>query len=112
MEGRRSIHHHRNTVSPAQPTKKQRQARHSGYYGSVVDAGPIIPENKTVKHCAVLECVWCHFRSKNYFAVCPRCRNCQICGLLVETGYSCPHCGNILDPELAKKLTPRIQRMG
>jgi hypothetical protein len=58
------------------------------------------------KVCATSKCVWCAYRTDQYFITCPMCRNCQYCGYVDEVDpYRCFICGNYLPEEAQTPIT-------
>lgn len=105
MENRLNIYYPGNTVKPPNPGRKRRAKvidpdKLPAFEGKVMDI--------VDKVCAVSKCVWCGYGTDQYFITCPRCSNCQYCGLMDNVdAYRCYLCGNSL-PEDARTTTVKI----
>lgn len=107
MENGRDIHYDRNTVNSPRPSEKNLRRRREKILNNEVEIRPMPMEPKIVLHNA---CVWCNYTQGEYFAVCPRCRNCQYCGLVSRIRDKCLTCGNHLDAGMDPPKPPRRLR--
>lgn len=107
MEDGRPLHYARNTVNSPRPSEKNLRRRREKILAGEVEIRPMTMEPKIVLH---LECVWCkyHRPGGEYFAICPRCRSCQYCGLVSKRREQCFTCGNHLDTGME---TPQPRRL-
>lgn len=106
MEDGRPIHYDRNTVNSPRPSARNLRRRRERILNDEVEIRSMPMEPKIVLH---LECVWCQFKRPGgeYFAVCPRCRSCQYCGLVSKFKAYCLTCGNHLDEGMDPPKPPR-----
>lgn len=98
MESGLNLYYEGNTVIPPAPGMKRKfktmnQQEAYLHTGKIMDFEP--------KVCATSRCIWCQSSfGDRYMVVCPRCRNCQYCGLSSVSMKSCAQCGNHLPEEL------------
>lgn len=96
MESRHRLYYQGNTVIPPNPGRKRLKKNRN------VKIGRIIPAYRNIKYepktCASYKCIWCDYEAQKDkpIIICPRCRNCQYCGLQQGSGYDheCIKCGN------------------
>lgn len=101
METRPNLYYPGNTVIAPHPGRKRLKKTLDVPGGYIPHEGRVFtPEERTDKVCAVSKCVWCGYRTDQYFITCPKCENCQYCGYrdMVDP-YRCFLCGNYLPLE-------------
>ena len=111
MENGRPLHYHRNTVNPPAHEANEIEMRRQHKPGVLITHQRYIPKCE-VKHYARRQCVWCGVHWDTYRIVCPRCKNCQFCGLMGGDQYLCHFCGNYLPEELHESVRQRVIRLG
>lgn len=98
MEGRLDLYYEGNTVIPPAPGKKRK-------FKTINQEEPYLHTGKMMefapKVCATSKCVWCQANfGGQYRVVCPRCLNCQYCGLVAGSLKQCGQCGNAAPDEI------------
>ncbi len=69
-----------------------------------------IPTEQESKICLSTVCVWCGKEFDGLRAVCPRCRNCQSCGLKSQSFKKCHLCNNE-DPQEYPRTEKKVYRI-
>lgn len=107
MENRPSIYYPGNTVIAPHPGRKRREKVINPDKQPEFEAKDPKPEHKV---CATAKCVWCGYSADGqYFITCPRCRNCQYCGMVdMVDPNRCYLCGNYL-PEDARTAVAKLR---
>lgn len=104
MEDRPNLYYEGNTVIPPAPgaKRKWRTIQQPIAWDFRHKVMPFEP-----KTCATSRCVWCNQNfGGRYMIVCPRCHNCQYCGLMSTNSMdACTLCGNRLPDELRTART-------
>lgn len=111
MEDRRPLYYDRNSVAVPKPgASRQNRLRQVGLGRQYTPDK--IPQNRDPKVCATLQCVWCGHPFDDYMIVCPRCSNCQYCGLNTDNFYFCHFCNNKAPAELLPPEGEKTIRIG
>lgn len=106
MENGLSLYYPGNTVKAPNPGRKRRAKVLDPTKLPAFEAKDPKPEHKV---CVVSKCVWCGYNPSQWFITCPRCQNCQYCGLMDDVDpYRCYLCGNYL-PEDARTSLDTIK---
>lgn len=98
MESGLDLYYKGNTVIPPHPGRKRQ-------FRTINQDEPHLHTGKSMefkpKVCASSRCVWCQASfGGRYMVTCPRCLNCQYCGLVAGSMKACGQCGNALPDEL------------
>lgn len=106
METRPNLYYPGNTVIAPHPGRKRKAKVVDVPGGYIPHEGRLFTvEQRNDKVCATSRCVWCGYRTDQYFITCPKCENCQYCGYRdLSDAYRCFICGNYLPDELQTKV--------